>query len=179
MKRDIPTLRGTAVTLRALKPRDKDSRLRAGRHPEIVRMYGGDHRTVTPITSEQVEDWYSRVREAFLGWAIEVGGECIGSVRLDNYDEHNRSVRLSIGLFAPEHCGRGYGTETTKLVLDLVFSALDIHRIELRVLAYNQRAIGCYEKCGFKIEGILKDSALVAGRWEDDVIMSILEDEYK
>ncbi len=179
MKRDIPTLQGARVTLRTIEPRDKDAKLRAGRHPEIVRMYGGDYRAVAPITSEQVERWYGRVREAFYGWAIEVDGECIGSVRLHDCDEPNKSIRFSIGLFAPEHCGRGYGTEATKLVLGFAFSALDIHRIELRVLACNQRAIGCYEKCGFQREGILRDHALVAGQWEDDIIMSILANEYK
>jgi ribosomal-protein-alanine N-acetyltransferase len=64
------------------------------------------------------------------------------------------------------------------LVLDHAFSTLDVHRIELRVLAYNQRAMRCYEKCGFKREGVLRDSVLIAEQWEDDVMMSILKDDY-
>lgn len=178
MRRDPPTLQGERVKLRAIEPRDKDARQRAGRYKEIVRMYGGDYRAMSPLTPEHVERWYGRVRDAFLGWVIDVAGECIGSARLDDYDEHNGCVRFSIGLFAPQNFGRGYGTEATRLVLDFAFAVLDVHRVELRVLAYNQRAIRCYEKCGFKREGVLRDSALVAGQWEDDVIMSILKDDY-
>jgi len=49
----------------------------------------------------------------------------------------------------------------------------------LRVLEYNQRAISCYQKCGFVIEGREREGALVEDKYETDVMMSILEHEYK
>lgn len=56
---------------------------------------------------------------------------------------------------------------------------LGLHRVDLRVLAYNHRAIACYEKCGFVREGVEREGALVAGEWHGDVMMSILEAEYR
>jgi RimJ/RimL family protein N-acetyltransferase len=47
------------------------------------------------------------------------------------------------------------------------------------VLSFNVRALRCYEKCGFVREGIGRESALVGGAWVDDVMMSILEREYR
>lgn len=37
----------------------------------------------------------------------------------------------------------------------------------------------CYSECGFWLEGIEREGAFIAGRWESDAIMSILEDEYR
>lgn len=72
----------------------------------------------------------------------------------------------------------GIGTEVTKLMLKYGFEELGFHRIDLKVLDYNKRGICCYEKCGFKIDGILRESALIDGGYHADIIMSILEDEY-
>lgn len=38
---------------------------------------------------------------------------------------------------------------------------MKLHRVGLKVPKYNKRAIRCYEKCGFKTDGILRDSAIL------------------
>ena len=42
-----------------------------------------------------------------------------------------------------------------------------IHRLELRVLENNEPAIALYKKVGYKIEGVLKDSALIDNKYFD------------
>ncbi|MCI2424239.1 GNAT family N-acetyltransferase [Saccharopolyspora sp. K220] len=74
--------------------------------------------------------------------------------------------------------GRGLGSEATQLVLEYAFTELGLHRVDLRVLAFNERAIACYTTCGFVIEGRERETALIDGRWHDDVMMSILDHEY-
>jgi hypothetical protein len=54
-----------------------------------------------------------------------------------------------------------------------------LHRVDLRVIAYNTSAIACYRKCGFVEEGRERETVLVEDRWQDDVLMSLLEDEYQ
>jgi RimJ/RimL family protein N-acetyltransferase len=66
-----------------------------------------------------------------------------------------------------------------KLVLAHGFGEMNLHRIDLRVLARNGRAIRAYEKCGFVHEGVERESALIDGNWEDDVKMSVLEHEFR
>jgi len=67
----------------------------------------------------------------------------------------------------------------TQLVLRYAFETLKLHRVDLRVLSYNKRAIRCYEKCGFIIEGYEREGAYIEGQFETDVMMSILEHEYR
>ena len=175
----VPTLRGERLTLRAPTASDAGDRLRAGRHAEFVRLCGGDTRDLQPLTAAEAAAWYRRLAAEPLGWAIALDGRCIGSARLHSLVAHDRRARYAIGLFAPESWGRGYGSEATRLVLGHAFGPLGLHRVDLRVLASNRRAIACYEKCGFRREGLERESALVDGAWQDDVIMSILEHEWR
>ena len=58
-------------------------------------------------------------------------------------------------------------------------ATLGLHRVDLRVLEFNRRAITAYEKCGFIQEGVEREGALIADEWRTDVMMSILEQEYR
>ena len=58
------------------------------------------------------------------------------------------------------------------------FDVLKLHRISVRVLEYDARAILTYKKCGLVVEGRERQSALVDGTWHDDVIMGILDGEF-
>jgi RimJ/RimL family protein N-acetyltransferase len=142
-------------------------------------MYGGDPSGLPPYTVADAEREYARWCAEPHGWMIDVEGRAVGHARLHTLDQAHRSARFAIGLFDVMVWSRGYGTEATRLVLRYAFEELGLHRVDLRVLEYNRRAIACYEKCGFVREGLERDSALVAGEWQSDVRMSILEHEYR
>ncbi len=41
--------------------------------------------------------------------------------------------------------------------------------------ADNTRAIAAYTRCGFSVEGLLRDTPLGDGAWHDDLSMAILK----
>jgi ribosomal-protein-alanine N-acetyltransferase len=174
-----PTLQGERVRMRPPIPRDKADRLALGREPEFVFLVGGDTYNLAPLTPERVQRWYTDVAQSPHSWNIDVDGRCIGNARLHSLNEHDRRARYAIGIFDAACWGHGYGTEATRLVLAYAFDTLQLHRVDLRVLAVNRRAIASYEKCGFVREGVERDSALIDGVWHDDLIMSILEHEWR
>ena len=51
----------------------------------------------------------------------------------------------------------------THLALDHAFGPLRLHRVSLRVLASNERAVKCYRACGFAEEGREREAALSTG----------------
>ncbi|MET3871563.1 RimJ/RimL family protein N-acetyltransferase [Puniceicoccus vermicola] len=69
--------------------------------------------------------------------------------------------------------------EATRTVVKVAFEHIKLHRLDLRVLTSNHVAIACYRSCGFKDEGIQRETLFIDGRWESDLWMSILEQEYK
>jgi len=52
-----------------------------------------------------------------------------------------------------------------------------LHKLYLRVISDNQRAIRSYEKAGFEIEGVLKDDIFVDGKFCDVTRMAIIREE--
>ena len=53
------------------------------------------------------------------------------------------------------------------MALRHAFGKLGMHRVDLKVLADNARAIAAYRACGF-----------VEGSWHDDVVMGVLDREF-
>jgi RimJ/RimL family protein N-acetyltransferase len=176
-----PTLVGTRVTLRAFRDDDVLARRRHGWFHEIERGYGADTDT-RPMTQEEVDAWpghlADRVAAGARCWAIESAGELAGAVFLFDVREDGRKARLAIGMYAPQFLGRGLGSETVRLVLRHAFGTLGMHRVDLKVLADNARAIAAYRACGFVEEGRERESCWVGGRWHDDVIMAVLDREF-
>ena len=190
----LPVLRGDRVILRQPVPADVDTRLEVPADPELHRLYGGSGKP-EPVTRASAEAMLARlngqdlsqVRQfiiAAMFWPdglpiAEPDGRFIGIVRLNILSREDRRARLGIGIFDRRFWSRGYGTEALRLLLGYGFAEMGLHRIDLRVVEYNRRAIRAYAKCGFVTEGVEREAALVDGVWYDDVMMSILESEYR
>lgn len=175
----IPTLVGAHVKLRKIRETDIEDRYRIGRHHAFVHMCGGDSMTAPVYPGREVwVKWYENNKETPFYWVMEVDGHCIGYANFHRVSETDRSAVYRIGIFDPNYHAKGLGTETTRLLLAYGFEIMQWHRIELRVLEYNHRAIRCYEKCGFVREGILRESAWIDGRFYSDIVMGILAPAY-
>jgi RimJ/RimL family protein N-acetyltransferase len=72
------------------------------------------------------------------------------------------------------YLGQGLGTFMTRTILDEA-KRRGFHRIELKVVADNSRAIRAYEHAGFVQEGMLKDAYFgVDGAYHDQLVMGIV-----
>lgn len=103
--------------------------------------------------------------------------ELIGHVTLYGADLPTRIATYAV-IIGSDHIGQGHGTEATQLMVRYGFEELGLHKIELRVWSYNQRAIRSYTKAGFVIEGVRRAVAFHAGVFHDEVLMGILAEEY-
>ena len=172
----LPVLKGSLVTLRRPVPADIDARFVIGRHAEIVRAYGRRFDPTEPYTRQHAERTIGFLIDQPLAWVIDVEG-FIGHVRFHTADAHDRRAAVAIGIEDPARLGHGLGTEALGLALGFGFAA-GLHRVSVRVLASNARAIACYRKCGFVDEGRERESAFVEGLWQDDLIMGLLDREF-
>ncbi|QHT60921.1 GNAT family N-acetyltransferase [Paenibacillus lycopersici] len=178
MRNESPVLAGRRITLRPPIEQDVLDYLACGTNAELTRMYGGDTRQLKALTLETATAYIDRIRSQPLNWCIEWEGRCIGEARL-TVEAEDRKARYAVGIFDPGCWSKGIGTEATTMVLRYAFARLRLHRVDLKVLEYNRRAIRCYEKCGFVIEGKEREGAFIEDRFETDIIMSILEQEYR
>src|SRR5262245_9785479 len=77
-----------------------------------------------------------------------------------------------------EFWGTGVFAEAAELVLDFAFNVLGIHRLEARAALCNGRGNGAMKKLGAEREGVLRHSFLRDGEFLDQVVWSILQDDW-
>lgn len=175
----VPKLAGDGVRLRELRDSDIARRASLGRSREIARGFGEDLDCNEPMTQHDAADELGYRFGPGPHWVIADQHDVfVGVVRLAPIDTANRSARLGIGILDPDRLGQGLGTEATRLVLGWGFGHLDLHRVSLTVLADNTRAIAAYTRCGFVVEGRLRDTLLRDGKWHDDLSMAILKPQW-
>jgi [ribosomal protein S5]-alanine N-acetyltransferase len=178
---ETPVLRGPRVVLRAPDVRDVDAIRRLGVDPEIERLFGQHAEARRELSQAEAEAFYlAQIRDSNpLRWVLEFEGAFVGTARLHSVEKTDRRAAFAIGILSRDHLGRGLGTEATCLVLEHAFEILGLHRVSVRVLSFNERALACYRRCGFVEEGRERESAFFEGGWYDDVIMGVLADEYR
>lgn len=173
---------GEHVRLRAVEPEDLPRFVEWFNDPEVRRYL----EMMLPMSMADEEDWYQEIRkqpppERPFSIDIQVGDgwKHIGSCGFLHIDNVSRNAEFGISIGAREHWGKGYGTETVRLLLDLAFNTLNLHRVYLRVYAENSRGIRAYEKAGFKLEGRLREACFLEGSYQDVLFMGILKHEWQ
>ena len=172
--RDQPVLTGDRVRLEPLGPDVLDAYWAALNEPEGRRLTG----THAEFTLEQTERWLRTRADQHdrADWAAMslADGSYLGEAVLNDLDPDNEVCGFRIALAGPHVYGRGFGTETTRLVVGYALDTVGLHRLELQVYAFNPRAQRVYEKCGFRVEGRRRDALLWDGERIDVLDMSIL-----
>jgi N-acetyltransferase len=176
----LPVIESGAVTLRELRPEDA---------PSLISMLGTDEvaRFMSPPPTdvqgfERFVTWTHGEREA--GRLV-----CFGVVP-EGYDE-------AIGLFqvrqlAPDFTIAEWGAalgaafwgcdlhhECAVLVADFAFDTLGVRRLEARAAVMNGRANGALRKLGAVQEGVLRRSFLRDGDYHDQILWSILREDWR
>lgn len=134
------------------------------------------------FTEEEVKSFFLKCLEEddrYFFLIISPNGRIIGESVINEIDWDLRCANFRIGIYHSTERGRGIGTWATEVTRDFAFEKLNLHRLELDVYSFNPRAEKTYLKAGFKREGILKDAIMDGDKYADDILMAILEDEWK
>lgn len=117
--------------------------------------------------------------DRYFFFIISPEGYIIGESVINEIDWDLRCANFRIALYHSTERGKGIGTWATEVTRDFAFEELKLHRLELDVYSFNPRAEKAYLKAGFKREGVLRDAIMDGNEYSDDILMSILEDEWK
>ncbi|WP_407549158.1 GNAT family protein [Streptomyces sp. Pv4-95] len=168
-----PVLPGSRIRLAPLSIRHATAFHATTLDPETRRLTG-THRRFTP---EDIRAWCSgrADQKDRLDLAIEdlETGDYLGDLALLGIDADNAHGVLRIAL-VPGATDRGIGTEAIRLLLDYAFDRVRLHRVQLEVFAHNDRARRAYEKCGFEVEGRMREALAWDGEWHDVLMMAVL-----
>lgn len=101
----------------------------------------------------------------------------IGNCGINGLDQLRQCAEIGIFIGDEENRNKGYGAEALNLLLDYCFDYLNVNNVMLKVFSFNERAISCYRKLGFKEIGRRRQSYYLRGEFYDEVYMDILRSE--
>lgn len=112
------------------------------------------------------------------GIVVKETNELIGTCGFIHVDAINRSAETGIFIGNKNYWHKGFGFDAMSLLIDYGFSYLNLHNIFLQVYSFNENAINCYRKLGFKEIGKRRQALLRNRMFHDVVYMDILPDDF-
>ncbi len=103
----------------------------------------------------------------------------VGTTAWGNINFHNRTAEYFIYIGEHGNRGKGYGTETTRLMLEYAFTALGLHNVMLTVAGWNVAGQRAYAKAGFQEFGRRRACSQMAGQQYDTVYMECLGTDFE
>jgi RimJ/RimL family protein N-acetyltransferase len=172
---------GERVRLTAVRPEDSAVMARWYEDSEFGRMY--DSGVAVPRSADSVRRWMdnSSGSAAAYSFAIRLleSDDLIGFLDIDGIQWNNGCAWMSLAIGDRTQRGKGYGYEAMTLALRFAFHELHLHRVQLTVFSYNERAIRLYERLGFQREGVYREYLQRDGQRYDMLLYGLLRREWE
>ena len=167
------------VYLRALELEDYLITYEWRKDEEIQNMVGGPKFF---ISKEKERQWILNTiqdqNRMVLGIFLKENDQLIGTVNIQDIDWVNRSAHVPILIGNKSYWGGGYASEARILALKFAFYERGIHRIWALVLEDNIPSLKLHERMGYVKEGLLRDSVYKNGRFQNQVYMGLLKEDF-
>lgn len=172
---------GKKVKLRAYKKEDIPLAYEYMNDSELKRLLV--NKIPYPMILEEEEKWFESLINSkdSYNFAIEdlETGKYIGGCGINEMNWLNRVAIIGIFIGDKNYWGKGYGTDAVNILVKFIFEQMNMNKVKLNVFSFNARAKKCYEKCGFGVEGVLRQELFRDGKYHDEYLMSILFEEWK
>ena len=178
-RQSIPVLTGKKLTLRELRVDDAPTLFSMLSTHETARFISPPPTTVDGF--QLFVEWAIRERErgSYICFAIVPEGmtSAVGLFQVRALEPGFGTAEWGFALGSP-YWGSGLFLEGARLVLDFVFDAVGVHRLEARASIANGRGNGALRKLGAVQEGVLRRSFLRNGEYHDQVLWSVLKEDW-
>jgi RimJ/RimL family protein N-acetyltransferase len=175
----LPTLCGRQVVLRELRASDAPSLFALLTTEEVSRFISPPPNSVEGF--ERFIAWTLRQRSAgtYACFAVTLQGfdTAIGIFQVRQLDFTFRNAEWGFALGA-QFWGTGVFQASAALVLNFTFETIGVRRLEARAAVLNGRGNGALKKLGAVQEAVLRRSFHHNGQYLDQVLYTILEEDW-
>lgn len=179
-RKALPMLTGEKVMLRELRLSDATSLVAMLATEEVARFISPPPTTVEGF--ERFIAWTHRERAAgnYACFAVVPHGmdAAIGIFQVRQLEPDFVTAEWGFAIGSP-FWGTGVFADSARLVVDFAFETIQTHRLEARAAVANGRGNGALRKIGATQEGLLRKSFLRNGEYLDQVLWTILDDDWK
>ena len=115
--------------------------------------------------------------DAFGIFVIEVDGVPAGTMQFTLANRRSRIADLGGLAVHPDYRGGRVGDEAAGLFQRHLFHELGVHRLQLEVYGFNERAMRHAERSGFVREGVRRKAYWRNGEWVDGVLYGLVAED--
>lgn len=134
--------------------------------------------TVKNMIGHFERDYNKRTRVKWGIFASSKPEHFLGIIEAVDFNQKVNSVMIGYYL-AESHWGKGIAAEAVKMLIDFLFTDVNINRIQAEVMPLNENSKKVLLKNGFIKEGTLRQATIWAGKGIIDLeIYSILKQDY-
>src|SRR5262249_40282839 len=102
------------------------------------------------------------------------GGELTGDANFTAFLRRSAQFCFLGYSLSKEKEGKGYMFEALMEAIAYVFGKLNLHRIMANYMPHNERSGKLLDRLGFVKEGYARDYLLIAGKWQDHIMTSLI-----
>jgi RimJ/RimL family protein N-acetyltransferase len=172
---------GRLVRLAGLTKEDAREMARWRNDAGFLRLL--DATAARPQSEEQLAKWIEDEHKNERSYQFAIrrlrDDVLVGQTGLDSILWSHGVAWLAIEIGDRSNWGKGFGHEAMTLLLAFGFRELNLHRIQLTVFSYNERAIELYERSGFRREGIYREFLHRDGERYDMYLYGLLCEEWQ
>jgi RimJ/RimL family protein N-acetyltransferase len=164
------------VTLRRAAGDDVDFLVELLTHEEVAPFLAA----VRPSTREELlalVERSGREPESFGLLVVEADGERAGSVQFEVVNRRSSIASLGGLAIHPRFRGRRLGDEAARLVQRHLLLELGLHRLQLEIYGFNERALAHAERVGYVREGVRRKAYRRRGEWVDGVLFGLVRED--
>ena len=179
-RQSLPVLAGASFTLRELRADDAPTLLAMLTPDEVSRFISPPPTTIAGF--EQFIAWTLRERERgnYICYGVVPAGmtAAIGLFQLRSLEPGFGSCEWGFALGA-QFWGTGLFAAAARTIVDFGVDVVGLQRLEARAAVANGRGNGALRKIGAVQEGVLRRSFLRHGQYHDQVLWSILAEDWR
>ena len=172
-------LKGNRVYLRPPTKDDIPLFLRWMNDEEVTQYLGSYLPLVEADEIEFLERLHKNKNENIVFVIVDAKNhKAIGTMGVHGINWKDRRGITGAVIGEKAYWGKGYGSEAKMLLLNYLFNELNLYKVCSLVIAFNKRSQAYSEKCGYKVEGVLKRHLFKNGRYCDEIHMAVFKKDW-
>lgn len=155
----MKTLNGKHINLRALEPTDLEYLFQTENNESFWEVSNTQKPFSKYVLQQYLQNAQQDIYEAkqFRLMIVENNSNTsVGMIDLFDFEAKHKRVGIGI-LINPEFENNGYASEALELLINYVFTHLDLHQVYANITDDNAKSISLFKKQGFKKVGVKKD----------------------
>ena len=173
-------LENDSVRLRALEADDLDLLFSVENDP----LFWEVSNTLTPYSKQLLAQYLKNAHQDIfeakqlrLVITRKTDGLVLGLLDLFDFDPHHQRAGIGI-LILKEYQHNGYAAKALEVFLGYAFEHLDLHQLYANIPVSNENSLHLFRKMHFVDVGIQKDWLKIKGKFQDVVLMQLINSNH-